>query len=140
MHSLLAAHPYHHCRCSPNNSDGEEEEDVDDKEGGEMGTTGIRTKVRTRVMIKLQYIQYINLHSFPKSPTSQTALMCLERLGQPKNFGGLKRPYDDYTTSTIRLGWRRTSGRMARRRSWIALIIASRQGGGVGADTFRVLQ
>ncbi len=42
LHSLLAAHPYHHCRCSPNNSDDEEEEeDVDDKEGGEMGTTGL---------------------------------------------------------------------------------------------------
>ena len=27
--------------CSPNNSDGKEEEDVDDKEGGEMGTTGL---------------------------------------------------------------------------------------------------
>ena len=41
LHSLLAAHPYHYCRCSPNNSDDEEEEDVDDKEGGEMGTTGL---------------------------------------------------------------------------------------------------
>ena len=26
-------------RCGPNNSDDEEEEDVNDKEGGEMGTT-----------------------------------------------------------------------------------------------------
>ena len=28
-------------RCSPNNSDNEEEEDVDGKEGGEMDTTGL---------------------------------------------------------------------------------------------------
>ena len=28
-------------RCSPNNSDVKEEEDVNDKEGGEMGTTGL---------------------------------------------------------------------------------------------------
>ncbi len=27
--------------CSPNNFDNEEEEDVDDEEGGEMGTTGL---------------------------------------------------------------------------------------------------
>jgi hypothetical protein len=28
-------------RCSPNNFDVEEEEDVNDEEGGEMGTTGL---------------------------------------------------------------------------------------------------
>ena len=28
-------------RCSPNNSDVKEEKDVDDEEGGEMGTTGL---------------------------------------------------------------------------------------------------
>ena len=28
-------------RCNPNNSDNKEEEDVDDEEGGEMGTTGL---------------------------------------------------------------------------------------------------
>ncbi len=28
-------------RCSPNNSDVEEEEDINDEEGGEMGTTGL---------------------------------------------------------------------------------------------------
>ncbi len=28
-------------RCSPNNSDDEEEEDIDVDEGGEMGTTGL---------------------------------------------------------------------------------------------------
>ena len=27
--------------CSPNNSDNKEKEDVDDEEGGEMGTTGL---------------------------------------------------------------------------------------------------
>ncbi len=40
----------------------EEEDDVNDKEGGEMGTTGLSsgmTKVKTRVMIKKKKLTFI---------------------------------------------------------------------------------
>ena len=54
-------------QSSPSNSDVKEEEDVNDKESGEMGTTGLVSGT-DKSEDKSDNEEYINLHSPPKSP------------------------------------------------------------------------